>query len=818
MTCRAGLLSALAVLVAVSCSGADEPAKPPSGLKALTIYPTEVTFKGPREAQRLVVIGEYADGRRWDLSRDARFVSSAADVAIVNAAGIVQAASDGQATINVHAGGQSASVPVRVQNAKADVPVSFTREIEPLLTKAGCNQGACHGAQHGRGGFKLSLFGFDPLFDHAEIVQSAKGRRVVVSDPERSILLLKPALVMEHGGGERIKLQGRDYSLLKQWLADGAPEPGKNDPIVTGLEVFPAKRVMVVGEKQQIVVRATWSDGKKEDVTATAQFDALNEAVAAVTSAGLVTAKDRGESHIMIRFGGQATVMQVSLPFATPQAAPEFKANNFVDEKLTAKWKDLGLTPSALCADAEFFRRIHLDAIGTLPAPADVKAFLADKDTDKRKKVIDRVLDRPEFVDFWTLKWGDLLRIDRDTLQDKGMWSFYNWVRASLRDGKPVDEFVRDIITAEGSTYSEGPANFYRVGTKSEDWAENVAQVFLGIRMQCAKCHHHPFEKWSQDDYYGMSAFFARLATKNSQEFGIFGRETVVYLKGTGDVSQPRKGGVIKPHPLDGAVMDDPFDRRKKLADWLTAKNNPFFAKNIVNRFWGYLMGRGLVEPIDDMRATNPPSNPELLDALAKDFAEHKFDLKHLLRTIMISRAYQLSSTMTPGNQVDTANVHYTRYTVKRLTAEQLADALDFATGTREKYQGLPLGTRAIQLPDTKVRSFLLDVFGRPARQITCECERTMQPNIAQALHLLNGDFLNKKIESPTGRIEALMKDNKPLPEVIEELYLATLSRPPKAEELKKAQNGIRAAPTPKEGTHDLLWVLLNSREFLFNH
>ncbi|OAI50750.1 hypothetical protein AYO44_17540, partial [Planctomycetaceae bacterium SCGC AG-212-F19] len=625
------MLSALACIGSAAEPG--KPAPPTSALQALAVFPAEVILNGPRDAQRLIVLGAYADGRKWDLTRQAKFASSAASIAAVDNVGVVRPAGDGQATVTVQAGGQSVTVPVRVTKAKDDVTVSFTREIEPILTKFGCNQGACHGAQHGRGGFKLSLLGFDALFDHAEIVQSAKGRRVVVSDPERSILLQKPALVMEHGGGERIKLHGFAYQLLKQWLADGAPEPKANDPAVSKLEVYPPRRVLVPGEEQQIMVRATWTDGRAEDVTATAQFDTLNEAIAVVTPAGLVTAKERGETSIMIRFGGQATVMQVSLPFAGPPPGSAPEIFNFVDEKLIAKWKDLGLAPSPLGSDEEFYRRIHLDAIGTLPEPTEIRAFLADKGDAKRKRAIDKVLDRPEFVDFWAIKWGDLLRIDRDTLQEKGMWSFANWVRGALRDGKPVDEFVRDIITAEGSTYSEGPANFYRVGRTATDYAENVAQVFLGIRMQCAKCHHHPFEKWSQDDYYGMAGFFARVGSKNSQEFGLFGRETIIYLQATGEVTHPRRGGVVKPHPLDGPPMDDPFDRRRKLAEWLTAKENPFFARNIVNRFWSYLMGRGMVEPVDDMRATNPPSNPDLLDALAKDFAEHKFDLKHLLRT-----------------------------------------------------------------------------------------------------------------------------------------------------------------------------------------
>jgi hypothetical protein len=705
--------------------------------------------------------------------------------------------------------------------AFAEDPVSFTRDVVPILTKAGCNQGACHGAQHGKGGFRLSLLGFDPGFDYDQIVQSAEGRRVVLADPERSILLLKPTLTMEHAGGERFAVRSPFYEVLKRWLEDGAPEPAASDPVVTRLEASPAKRLMAPGERQQITIHATWTDAKgrseRVDVTSIAQYDALNNSIADVTPGGLITAKAAGETHIMIRFCGQVAVVQVTLPFAKLAGYPDLPRGNFIDDKLLGKWKDLGLTPSPACSDAEFFRRIHLDTIGTLPDPADVRAFLADKTPDRRAKAIDRVLERPEFVDFWALKWGDHLRINRARLNDKGMWSFHNWVRAALRENRPVDEFVRDIITAEGSTFTEGPANYYRTGTPA-DWSETTAQLFLGVRLQCAKCHHHPFEKWSQDDYYGMSAFFVRVGTKNSEEFGIFGGERVLHLLPTGEQTHPRKGSVVPPHSLDGPAVDDPFDRRRKLAEWLTAKDNPFFARNIVNRFWGYFMGRGLVEPLDDLRATNPASNPELLDALAQDFAEHRFDLKHLMRTIMNSRAYELSADITVGNRADAVNVYFARYTVKRLTAEQLADALDFATGTREKYTGLPLGTRAIQLPDPEVKSFLLDVFGRPSRQITCECERTAQPNIAQALHLLNGGFLNQKIAASVGRIETLFKAKKALPQIVEELYLVTLSRPPRPEEVTKAEEMIARAPSPKEGTQDLLWALFNSREFLFNH
>lgn len=811
--------SLLALLALCTVSGAVYAVDPPKGeVQSLSVYPAKIKLVGPRDYQHIGVLGTYAGGQTWELSQTAKYTSSNPMIASVDARGIISPKSDGEATITVTAGGKTGTIPVQVSKAKADILVDFSREVVPVLTRAGCNQGACHGAQHGKGGFKLSLLGYDPLFDHAQMVQSAEGRRVVLSNPEQSIVLLKPALILEHGGGQRIKQNGLEYNTIKQWLEDGAPEPKLNDPIVTGLEVWPTKRLMVPGEKQQILIKATWEDGVVQDVTAIAKFDSLNDGVAAVSPEGVITAKDKGETHIMIRFCGQVAVVQVTLPYAKLNSYPEFTPNNFIDQKLVAKWKDLGLTPSQLSSDEDFFRRIHLDTIGTLPTPAEIKAFLADKSPDKRKKAIDKVINRPEFIDFWALKWGDLLKINRSDLQERGMWSFHNWVRGSIRDNKPVDQMVKEIITAEGSTFTEGPANFFMTVRTPQEWAETTSQVFMGVRIGCAKCHHHPFEKWSQDDYYGMTAFFVRLGTKNSQEFGLFGREQVVYLKDKGETSHPRKGGVVKPHPLDGPVTDDPLDRRVKLAEWLTNKNNPFFAKNIVNRFWGYYMGRGLFEPLDDMRATNPASIPELLDALADDFVAHKYDLKHLVRTIMNSHAYQLSSKATPGNKADASNVYYTHFFVRRLSAEQLADAIDFATGTLTKYDGLPLGTRAIQLPDTEVKSFFLDVFGRPPRQITCECERVTQPNIAQALHLLNGEFLNKKLADPKGRITKAFQSKAKLPEIIEELYYVTLSRSPSQEETSRALQWIAKAPTPQEGVQDVLWVLLNSREFLFNH
>jgi hypothetical protein len=818
---RARLLFAACILgFAASEIRAAEPQPPAGAPQKLVVHPKEVKLVGPRDEQRLIVLGVWADGREWDLTRSATATSANTKIATAEK-GIVRPVADGSTALTVEANGAKVSVPVSVAKAAADIPVNFATEIEPILTKAGCNSGGCHGAQHGRGGFKLSLFGFDPAFDYLQIVQSNEGRRIVPNDPERSILIAKPALVMEHGGGEKLKHNGRDYTRIRQWLEDGAPAPNaKTDAEVTKLEVFPAHRIMTPGEQQQLSIIATWSDGRREDVTSTAQFDALNDSVAAVTPAGLITAKDAGETHVMIRFGGQAEVAQVTLPFAKLEKFPDVPANNFIDQKLIAKWKDLGLTPSPLCSDDEFIRRLYLDAIGTLPAPDEIRAFLDSKDPKKREQAIEKVLERPEFIDWWALKWGDLLRINRTQLQEKGMWSFHNWVRGQVRDNVAIDAFVRDIVTAEGSTFIDGPANFFQIGRGFEEWSETTTQLFLGVRIGCAKCHHHPFEKWSQDDYYGMAAFFTRIGTKNSQEFGIFGRETVIFIRNAGEATHPRKRTVVKPMPLDGDTKvswDDEFDRRKKLADWLTAPSNKMFARNIANRFWGYTMGRGLVEPLDDMRATNPASNPELLDALADELVKSKFDQKKLLKTIFSSRAYQLSHLSAPGNKIDTANIHFTRYTVKRLTAEQLADAVDFATGTREKYTGLPLGTKAIQLPDSEVKSYLMDTFGRPPRQVLCECERTTKPNIAQAMHLLNGEFLNKKISDKSGRVEKLLETKASVSKAVEELYLATWSRRPTPDEQKKAEGWVNSAPNVRDGLQDLLWVLVNSREFLFN-
>ena len=633
---------------------------------------------------------------------------------------------------------------------------------------------------------------------------------------------------MEHGGGERFKVgwpRVRDPQALARRRRARSRAP--RTPTVTTLEVWPPHRVMVPGETAaDSLVTATWSDGRRRG-----RHRARPSSTRSTTPSppsrpdGLVTAKARGETHVMIRFCGQATVVQVTLPLREDrQAIPTLPRNNFIDEKLIAKWKDLGLTPSPLCSDEEFFRRIHLDAIGTLPTPDEMQGVPRRQVAGQaaRRRSTRCSTGRSSSISGRS-SGATCCASTATACSDKGMWSFHNWVRgqparqqAGRRD-RPRHHHRR------GQHLHRRPGQLLHASAATPaDWAETTAQLFLGVRMQCAKCHHHPFEKWSQDDYYGMAAFFARLGTKNSQEFGLFGRETVVYLQARPASRRIRARAASSSRTRSTAPdMDDPFDRRGKLAEWLTAPDNPFFARNIVNRFWGYLMGRGLVEPLDDMRATNPASNPELLDALAEDFVEHKFDLKHLLRTIMNSRAYQLSSIDDAGQRGRRGQRPLHAATRrKRLTAEQTGRRHRLRHRHAEKYPGLPLGTRAIQLPDTRVQSYLLDVFGRPPRQITCECERTdaaeHRPGAAPAQRRLPQQE-DRRPDGPDR--DAAQGEEADRRRSSRSCTWSTLSRSPRDEEVTQgAASWIGAAQDTREGLQDLLWVLLNSREFLFNH
>lgn len=700
----------------------------------------------------------------------------------------------------------------------ADKPVSFATDVQPILTKLGCNQGACHGAQHGKGNFKLSLRGFDDAADYREIVRGAFGRRISAVDPRDSLFLRKPTLHMSHEGGRRLTENSWAYQTLVTWLRQGAPGPAPSDRKLRQLVVEPAEIILQPGGKARITAKAIYEDGSSEILTEKAAFDSQAPMVAKVDARGAIEAAGgRGEAAVMVRYLSSVVATRVIVPYGPAPSLDSFRPNNFVDKLWAETWQKVGLSPSPVCDDAEFFRRIHLNALATLPRPKDVRAFLADKSPDKRDRAIDAVLKRPEYAAFWAHKWGDLLLNNRQTAGKKGMWSLHNWLRASFRENRPMDAMIAELITAIGSPYQNGPANFYKIGTP-DDWTESTAQVFLGVRLQCARCHNHPYESLLQADYYAMKAFFGRVGKKNSQEFGLAGGDTVIYVRDSGEVTHPRTGQVMKPRPVGGAPTDDPIDRRRALATWISSRDNKALARNLANRYWGYFFGRGLVNPIDDIRATNPASNPQLLDALANDLISHNYNIKHLMRTIMRSKVYQLGAVALPSSRADVDNRYVTHYSPTRMNAEALLDAVDFACGTTEKFTGLPKGYRAIDLPDSDYTSEFLDTFGRPRRAVPCECERSEAPTMTQALLMISGGLLNRKVSDSTGRVARLVKEKTPTAKAVEELFLCTLSRLPTAAESREAIAEIQAAPSLKEGFEDMLWTLLNTREFQFNH
>ncbi|MCI0682177.1 MAG: DUF1549 and DUF1553 domain-containing protein [Gemmataceae bacterium] len=702
-----------------------------------------------------------------------------------------------------------------------DAGPHFVRDVLPVLTKSGCNAGACHGSFQGRGGFRLSLLGFDPQFDHAALVAEARGRRIFPAAPEHSLILRKPAGLMAHGGGRRLPADSDGYRRLQDWIARGAPGPRGADPRLTRLEITPRDVELQPGKALALKVQAHWSDNVTEDVTAWAVYDSTQEHVAAVSPRGDIEAKGPGRSAVMVRYLGQFAVVNVSVPYGTV-AGPPGPRHNFIDGHLQATWAKLGLSPAPLAGDAEFVRRVHLDLIGTLPTPDEIRAFNRSNDPDKRAKLIDHLLDRSEYVDYWALKWGDLLRAHRRALGEKGLASFSAWLKSSLRGNKGMDQFVRELLLAQGNLYAHGPVAFYFVDQTPEDLAETTAQIFLGVRMQCAKCHHHPFEAWSQEDYYGLAAFFARIERKDTKEEGRYGGAQSIRLGARGEVRHPGTGQVVAPRWLgqslgqSGEKIPDTPDPRQPLADWLTSGSNPYFARNLVNRTWGYLLGRGLVEPIDDLRATNPSAHPELLEALTKDFVAHGFDMKHLLRTICNSRAYKLASELAPTRDAD--GLFFTHRRPRRLPAEVLLDAVNQAAGVQEKFDKLPPETRAISLADSSISSYFLDTFGKPKRTTTCECERGDGSDLSQVLHLVNSDKLQQKLADPNGRLARLVNAKTSDADMIEDLYLATLSRTPTAQEQETVRRLLAAAPSRRGGYEDLLWTLLNCAEFVFNH
>lgn len=801
---------------------------------AIKILPPEIILSGPGATQRFIVVEEMDGKIVRDVTARAKLTSSAPRIAVDNV-GLVQASADGEATIAAVVGNDTARARVKAEGIQQTSSPSFRNEVIPVLTQLGCNSGACHGALAGKGGFKLSLRGYAPDVDHFVLTRQAKGRRVNLTEPARSLMLLKPTLAVSHGGGQKLEVGSPEYQLLADWIAAAAPGPRPDDARLARLEVFPTSAILRPRETMQMVVRASYSDGKSRDVTRWARFSSTEETIVGVDGTGLVTVGSHGEAAIPVVYGSQVATALISSPF--PKAIParaydEAKRASFIDDMVLKKLKSLNIPPSPACTDQEFIRRAYLDAAGVLPSPDEVKKFLADPAADRRSKLIDLLLDRPETVDYWAYKWSDVLLISSRRLNQPAMRAFYQFVRQSVADNKPWDRFARDIITARGSNLVSGAANFFVLHKDVADVTETTAVTFLGMSITCARCHNHPLEKWTQDQYWSMANLFARVALKNGDR----PEEIAVQSQPDGDVLHPRRNVAMPPTPLDGKslALDSAIDRRQYFVDWLTAEDNPYFAKALVNRVWRNFMGRGLVEAEDDLRQTNPATNPELLDALGVDFVEHGYDVKRLMRLIMNSAAYQRSSVALLNNKAD--DRFYSRYLIRRLPAEVILDAYATVTGVPTAFTSVnvgssggtaetgdyPLGTRALQLPDTQLVSQFLDAFGRPERGQTCACERQQDSSVTQALHLANGNTLNDRLRDKKSRVEQWLKEKISDREAIDRIFLLALCREPSPTERQRfltlmAETGRDAGSSRREVLEDLFWAILAGREFLFN-
>ena len=702
--------------------------------------------------------------------------------------------------------------------AATAAPQSFVKDIMPIMNKLGCTSGPCHGGAKGKAGFKLSLRGYDPEFDYRAILHDLSGRRFNRTEPEKSLVLLKPTMGVPHGGGLRFDTDSPYYKQMLAWLSEGAVF---GDPVagtVSKLEVSPNEIfVSKAGASQQMKVVATFADGSQRDVTQLAQYNSSMPQVAEVEDSGEVKTIRKGEAALLIRYEGKLNVTPVTILAGKPGFAwVNPGENNYIDKHVNAKLARLELLPSPLSTDAEFLRRVSFDLIGVPPIPEEIRAFVADKTEVKKKRaaMIDKLMARPEFVNHWSVKWSDLLQVSRTKLGEKGAYAFHEWIKESLAENKPYDKMVRELVTSRGSTFQNPPANFFRFTAEPKVAMETSSQLFLGVRMTCAQCHDHPFEQWTQNQYYQLTAFFGKMAVKN----GMDAEEGVVYDK--------REDFETK-HPKDGRIMGPKFlfsndkyavretDLRDSFAQWLTARDNPYFSKAMPNRLWSYFMGKGLIDPVDDIRASNPPSNAALMDALTKDFLDHNFDLRHMIKTIVNSRTYQLSYMTNPWNAEDELN--YSHTLPRRLSAEQLFDAIQSATGSRKKFPEVPEESKAQDFVDPHVaKGGFLDLFGRPERQTSCECERRTDVSLVQALNLLNGSMIADSISDPDGRLAKALVKSTSNKDLIEDLYLAALGRLPQAKEFEMA-NGYFSKGDRGERAQDLMWALLNSNGFLFN-
>ncbi len=790
---------------------------PTTGLASIRCFPDAINLTTARDRQSIVIQATYVDGITRDVTKDARI--AAANPALLKRDGATfHPLADGTTTLAVTFGSQSLTVPVKVSQATAHPPLSFRLDVMPVFMRAGCNTGSCHGAARGKDGFRISLFGFDPAGDHYRLTREMVGRRINLAVPSESTLLEKSIGAVQHTGGKRFEPSGELYQTIQQWIELGAPNDDVSKlPKPVGLDLYPGSAVFDgKAATQQMTVRARYSDGTDRDVTSLAVFLSNNDSSAAVSPDGLVTAGDRGEAFVMARFatftvGSQFIVLPKGLKFTYPQE-PE---TSYIDKLVGDKLRKLRITPSGICDDATFLRRAYLDIVGLTPTSDEYNRFMTSTDPARRAKLIDELLERKEFSEIWVNQWAELLQIRSTiTVSYKSMFLYYNWLVERLSKNMPMDQMVQELLSASGGTFKNPATNFYQTTTETLPLTENVAQVFMGMRIQCAQCHNHPFDRWTQDDYYGFAAFFSQIGRKGAEDY----RETIVFNSGGGEVAHPVGGRVMAPKFLGGETPDvKGKDRRLVLAKWLASPQNPWFASSFANRAWAHFLGVGIVEPVDDFRVSNPASNPELLEALGKHFTDTKYDLKALVRDICNSRTYQRDTARNESNAGDERN--FAHALIRRIKAENLLDTISLVTETQDKFQGLPKGARAVQIADGQSSTYFLTTFGRATRETACSCEVKMEPTLSQALHLLNGDTVNAKIKQG-GVIQKLMKTRKQPDEWLTDLYIRCLSRKPAKEEIDKLLPILtKGKPADQaQALDDVFWALLNSREFLFNH